>query len=194
MSIETELMTRAESKCELCNSTEGLDVFKVDGSAVNGVDSCVWACATCREQIASPKALDVHHWRCLNDSMWTSVPAVQVQAWRMLKRLGDESWAQDLFEMLYLDDDVLDWAQQGSQQSSDQEMLVKHLDCNGGMLEAGDTVTLTKDLNVKGTSFTAKRGTAVRGISLVPDNAKQIEGRISGQQIVILTEFVKKTS
>lgn len=37
-----------------------------------------------------------------------------------------------------------------------------------------------------------KRGTAVRGISLVPDNAQHIEGRVEGQRIVILTQFVKK--
>ena len=55
-----------------------------------------------------------------------------------------------------------------------------------------DTVTLIKDLNVKGANFTAKRGTAVRGISLVADNAEQIEGRVNGQKIVILTQFVKK--
>jgi protein PhnA len=45
---------------------------------------------------------------------------------------------------------------------------------------------------VKGSSLTAKRGTAVRNISLVPDNPEHIEGRVEGQQIVILTKFVKK--
>ena len=49
-----------------------------------------------------------------------------------------------------------------------------------------------KDLPVKGAGFTAKRGTAVRGITLVPDNAGHIEGRVEGQRIVILTEFVKR--
>jgi protein PhnA len=74
---------------------------------------------------------------------------------------------------------------------SDDE-VVRHLDSNGVVLEAGDTVTLIKDLNVKGSSLTAKRGTAVRNISLVPDNPEHIEGRVEGQQIVILTKFVKK--
>jgi hypothetical protein len=41
--------------------------------------------------------------------------------------------------------------------------------------------------------FTAKRGTAVRGISLVENNAQQIEGKVNGQQIVIFTQFVKKS-
>ncbi|MFT4681576.1 MAG: protein PhnA, partial [Flavobacteriales bacterium] len=42
--------------------------------------------------------------------------------------------------------------------------------------------------------FTAKRGTAVRNISLVHDNAEHIEGKVNGQQIVIITQFVKKSN
>jgi protein PhnA len=68
------------------------------------------------------------------------------------------------------------------------------VDSNGTILEAGDSVTLIKDLNVKGANFTAKRGTVVRGIFLVADNPEHIEGKINGQQIVILTKFVKKSS
>ena len=71
--------------------------------------------------------------------------------------------------------------------SSDE---IKHVDSNGSVLKAGDTVVLIKDLNVKGAGFTAKRGTAVRRISLVHDNPEHIEGRVEGQQIVILTKFV----
>ena len=66
------------------------------------------------------------------------------------------------------------------------------MDSNGTPLETGDTVVLIKDLNVKGGGLTAKRGTAVRKITLVHDNAEQIEGKVDGQQIVILTQFVKK--
>jgi len=39
----------------------------------------------------------------------------------------------------------------------------------------------------------AKIGTAVRNIKLVHDNTEQIEGKIDGQQIVILTKYVKKS-
>ena len=67
-------------------------------------------------------------------------------------------------------------------------------DSNGALLNDGDTVTLTKDLNVKGVSFTAKRGTAVRNIFLVEDNPEQLEGRVNGTQIVILTKFVKRAN
>ena len=60
-------------------------------------------------------------------------------------------------------------------------------------VQNGDTVTLIKALPVKGAGFTAKQGTAVRKISLEPDNAEHISGRVEGQRIVILTKFVKKS-
>ena len=129
--------------------------------------------------------------RCLNDSMWSQIPAVQVIAWRILTRLSAEGWPQDLLDMLYLDDELLAWAK-ATGEGKTEEAAIQHRDSNGVLLEAGDTVTLTKDLDVKGSSITAKRGTAVRNIRLVQDNAEQIEGRVDGQQIVILTKFVKK--
>jgi len=191
MSTEKELQTRSKSKCELCSSTEDLNVYEVPPTSNGSADESILICQTCQSQIENPDKVDLHHWHCLNDSMWSQVPAVQVVAWRMLTRLSTESWAQDLLEMLYLDDENLTWAQATGEGVSDED-TIKHIDSNGAVLVAGDTVTLIKDLNVKGGGFTAKRGTAVRGISLVADNAEQIEGRVSGQQIVILTKFVKK--
>lgn len=191
MSIEQALQARSESKCELCGATEDLAVFAVPPSSDNSVDQSALLCDTCRNQIDNPEQMDANHWRCLNDSMWSQVPAVQVLAWRMLNRLRGEGWPQDLLDMMYLDDETLSWAQATGDHLSDDE-VVRHLDSNGVVLEAGDTVTLIKDLNVKGSSLTAKRGTAVRNISLVPDNPEHIEGRVEGQQIVILTKFVKK--
>ena len=193
MSIEKELQARSESKCELCTATEKLAVYEVPPESNGSAEKSIFICSTCKEQIEDPEKMDPNHWRCLNDSMWSQVPAVQIMAWRMLTRLSREGWPQDLLDMLYLDDDALSWAQEAGEGQTN-ENAVKHLDCNGAALEAGDTVTLTKDLNVKGANFTAKRGTAVRRISLVADNAKQIEGKVDGQHIVILTEFVKKSN
>jgi protein PhnA len=93
--------------------------------------------------------------------------------------------------MLYLDDDTLAWAKAGGEGNDN---AIVHIDSNGNVLQAGDTVVLIKDLNVKGGGFTAKRGTAVRGIRLDPDNAEYIEGKVEGQQIVILTQYVKKSN
>lgn len=190
MSIEQTLHTRSGSKCELCGNTNELDVYIVPPKSGDSADEAILACATCRDQIENPEKIDANHWRCLNDSMWSQVPAIQVMAWRMLNRLSSEGWPQNLLDMLYLDDDTLAWAQADAVVSDDGG--IKHVDSNGSELSAGDTVTLIKDLNVKGANFTAKRGTAVRGISLVSDNPEQIEGKINGQQIVILTKFVKK--
>jgi len=58
-------------------------------------------------------------------------------------------------------------------------------------LQAGDNVTLIKDLDVKGANFTAKRGTMVRGIGLT-DNPEHIEGRVNGTRIVIISAYTKK--
>jgi protein PhnA len=191
MSTEQELQARSESKCELCGATENLGVYEVPPESDGSADQCVLLCETCREQIENPEKVDVNHWRCLNDSMWSQVPAVQVMAWRMLTRLSSEGWPQELLDMMYMDDETLAWAKASGEGKSDED-AVRHVDSNGALLEAGDTVTLIKDLNVKGANFTAKRGTAVRGISLVADNPEHIEGKVNGQQIVILTKFVKK--
>ena len=193
MSIEKALQSRSESKCELCNATDNLSVYEIPPSSDGSEDQCVLICETCRDQIENPDKTDANHWRCLNDSMWSQIPAVQVMAWRMLTRLSAEGWPQDLLDMLYLDEETLAWANAVGDTSNDED-AVKHVDSNGARLEAGDTVTLIKDLDVKGANFTAKRGTAVRGISLVADNPEHIEGRVEGQRIVILTKFVKKSA
>ena len=116
--------------------------------------------------------------------MWSEDAALQVFAMRTLKRL-DTDWSRDLAEQLYLDEETQAWADNEAAQTN-------HRDSNGVPLASGDTVVLIKDLNVKGAGFTAKRGTAVHRITLVPDNDAHIEGRVEGQRIVILTEFVKK--
>ena len=193
MSIEEELHVRSESKCELCGAADNLGVYEVPPGSNGSADESVLICGTCREQIENPEKVDVHRWRCLNDSMWSQVPSVQVMVWRMLKRLSSEGWPQELLDTLYLDENTQAWAEATGEGKSD-EVTVKHVDSNGAVLNAGDAVTLIKDLPVKGASFTAKRGTVVRGISLVADNPEHIEGRVSGHHIVILTKFVKKAN
>lgn len=193
MSTKTELQARSGSSCELCTAADNLEVYEIPPASDGNAEQCVLLCQTCREQIENPDRVEVNHWRCLNDSMWSQVPAVQVMAWRMLTRLRAEGWPQDLLDMLYLDDETLAWAASAGDGESEED-AVRHVDSNGAVLAAGDTVTLIKDLDVKGAGFTAKRGTAVRNISLVVDNPEHIEGRVNGQQIVILTRFVKKSN
>ena len=161
MSTEQELRARASDACELCTAADNLAVYEVSPSD-GSVDQCILLCATCLEQVEDPEKVDANHWRCLNDSMWSQVPAVQVMAFRMLTRLKGEGWPQDLLDMLYLDDATRAWAEAGLEAQAND--TVKHIDSNGAVLEAGDTVVLIKDLDVKGSSLTAKRGTAVRNI------------------------------
>ncbi len=191
MDIIEKLKKRSDACCELCLASDNLDVHVVAAVDSFGFEPEVLLCSYCRTQLGEVTSLDENHWRCLNDSMWSQEPAVQVLAWRLLTLLLDKGWSQDLLDMLYLEDDVRRWAEAGLQATD--EATVVHRDANGAVLAAGDSVTLIKDLNVKGAGFTAKRGTMVRSISLVADNGEQIEGRVSGQQIVILTKYVKKS-
>jgi len=190
MSIEQTLLQRSDSKCELCGSTEELSSYEVAPVKTVDADHCILACNTCQQQISDPQQMDANHWRCLNDSMWTPVPAVQVMAWRLLKQLDSENWAQDLLDMLYLEEDVQTWAEATQ---TDEEEASSSVDSNGATLNGGDSVTLIKDLDVKGAGFTAKRGTMVKNISLT-SNPEHIEGRVNGTRIVLLTKFLKKSN
>lgn len=188
--MEKELQQRSGNKCELCTSEENLSVFEVPNSPSSGVDAAIYICEVCKEQIQDEDKIEPNHWRCLNDSMWSTVPAVQVMAWRMLNQLKAEGWPQDLLDMMYLDEETKEWAKAGA--GEEKENAIVHRDSNGVILEAGDSVVLIKDLKVKGSSMVAKQGTTVRRISLDHENEKYIEGRVDGQQIVIITDFVKK--
>ena len=191
MSEIKDLQDRSNSTCELCGATERLTVYEVPPVSKRGIHCSLLACNTCIEQIENPDKMDTNHWRCLNDCMWSEYPVVQVIAWRMLTRLRAEGWPQDLLEMLYLDEDTLTWAKATGEGVDESDKII-HRDSNGVVLEAGDSVVLIKDLPVKGSSMIAKRGTAVRRISLDNDNSDYIEGKVDGQQIVIITKFVKK--
>lgn len=191
MSLEKELIKRANAFCELCNASDELSVYEVPNSPIRGEDGSILICKICIEQIEDPSKVNVNHWRCLNDSMWSAVPAVQVMAWRMLQRLKLEGWPQDLLDIMYLDEEMQDWAAAEGDGVDNSNALV-HRDSNGVILEAGDNVVLIKDLKVKGSSMVAKQGTAVRRISLDHENAEYIEGKVDGQQIVIITKYVKK--
>ncbi len=118
--------------------------------------------------------------------MWSTEPAVQVTAYRLLSKLGK----QDMLDMLYLEPEVLEWAEAGLIGEEDEAPVVR--DANGNVLAEGDSVTIIKDLPVKGAGFTAKQGTTVKNIHLVPSDPAHIEGRVNGTKIFLKTEFLKK--
>tara|TARA_R110000796_G_scaffold37722_4_gene95392 strand:+ start:299765 stop:300343 length:579 start_codon:yes stop_codon:yes gene_type:complete len=191
MSVIEELKARSGNTCELCTSETNLKVYEVPPVSVGGIDGSLLACETCIDQIENPDTTDPNHWRCLNDSMWSEYDSVKVIAWRMLSRLKSEGWPKDLLDMMYLEDDALQWAKATGEGLSESEKII-HRDVNGVILENGDSVVLVKDLKVKGSSMVAKQGTAVRRITLDHENAEYIEGKVDGQQIVIITKYVKK--
>jgi len=191
MGLLEDLQARSGTKCELCAATVTLKVYEVPPKSTGGVDGSLLGCETCIGQIENPDTMDANHWRCLNDSMWSEHPPVQVVAWRMLSRLKSEGWPQDLLDMMYLDDKDLNWAKATGEGVAEGDKII-HRDVNGVILNTGDSVVLIKDLKVKGSSLVAKQGTAVRRISLDPENAEFIEGKVGPQQIVIITKYVKK--
>ncbi|MFD0993497.1 PhnA domain-containing protein [Tenacibaculum geojense] len=191
MSLLTELQERSNNQCELCTSKKDVTIYEVPPISTGGVDGSLLVCETCFSQITNPDTMDANHWRCLNDSMWSEFRAVKVTVWRLLHKLKKEGWPQGLLDMMYLDDEELRFAEATGDHLDESEKII-HKDSNGITLQAGDNVVLIKDLKVKGSSMVAKQGTAVRRISLDPENAKYIEGKVDGQTIVIITDYVKK--
>lgn len=192
MSVLQMLQDRSHNTCELCGSKDTLSQYSIPPSLNENVANDVLVCKTCLDQIEGTVDMDLNHWRCLNDSMWSEHVAVQIMAWRMLQRLRSEGWPKDLLDMMYLDDDAIALAR-ATGEHEDETSKIIHRDVNGAILEAGDSVVLIKDLKVKGSSMVAKQGTAVRNIRLDHENAEFIEGRVDGQQIVIITKYVKKS-
>lgn len=83
-----------------------------------------------------------------------------------------------------------EWPQAGQEDASSDEKVVK--DANGNILQDGDTVTVIKDLKIKGSSAVVKVGTKVKNIRLV-DGDHDIDCKIDGIGAMKLkSEFVKK--
>jgi protein PhnA len=185
MSISKELKQRNQDLCELCNTEIATNEYTVSPKSDDSVENQVAICDTCLKALDDDNS--AFHWRCLEGSIWSPVPSVQALSYRILHKYKDEDWASTLIGLTDFDESVMEWA------LSAFEVPDVHKDAFGNTLENGDTVILTQGLNVKGTSFTASKGTVVKKIKLVHDNTEQIEGKINDQTIVILTKFVKKS-
>lgn len=191
MTLEALLQKRSGNACELCKAQRTVKVYEVLPRQRNDAEASIVICDTCRAQIEKKAELKSSHWNCLTETMWSEVPGVQVVSWRMLNRLRNESWAAESLDMMYMDDDRLAWAKATGDHENDGSVDL-HKDSNGQVLQTGDSVVLTKSLDVKGSTLNAKMGTVVKNIRLVENNTEQIEGKIEGQVIVILTKYVRK--
>ena len=184
--ITGKLQERSQGLCELCTTEAASIAYAVSPKNNDEIENEVALCSTCASSIGSKDT--GMHWQCLAGSIWNTEPSVQALSYRILYGNRDQEWASELMNSVELDESVINWA------LSVFQVTEAHKDSNGTVLNAGDSVVLTQNLNVKGTNFTATKGTIVRKIRLVPDNAEQIEGKVNEQMIVILTKFVRKSS
>ena len=85
-----------------------------------------------------------------------------------------------------------EWSKDTAAQSTEEALIVR--DANGNILTDGDTVTVIKDLKVKGSSSGIKVGTKIKGIRLVEGNdGHNIDCKVPGVgSIKLKQEFVKK--
>ncbi len=84
-----------------------------------------------------------------------------------------------------------EWEKEAAENDTENERIVK--DSNGNLLQDGDTVTIIKDLKVKGSSLVVKVGTKIKNIRIV-DGDHDIDCKIDGIGAMKLkSEFVKKT-
>ncbi len=187
--IEKKLKDRSGSVCEISGVEHDLVVYTLPPYTLESLEHSVLIAKQLKDQIENPETTDEKDWRGLSDSMWNEHLPVQILSWRMLARLKNT----DLLEMMYIEEEALAWAKATGEDEEEDENKIVHKDSNGVTLLDGDSVVLIKDLDVKGATFTAKRGAAVHNIKLVWDDANLIEGRVENQNIYILTQYVKKT-
>lgn len=184
MSISAKLKERCNNFCELCNNAPATNEYTVSPKTDEDIQNQVALCDTCLSSLDKTDA--GFHWRCVEGSIWNPEPSVQALSYRILQQYKTEDWANTIISSVDLDENIVAWAMTAF------EVADVHKDAFGNVLENGDNVVLTQALDVKGTNFSASKGTVVKKIKLVSDNHEHIEGKINDQTIVILTKFVKK--
>lgn len=185
MALNNKLSDRAQGLCELCTAEPAAHEYTVSPRAGDIIENQVAVCAKCLQMIGTQEGKG-DYWRFLEGTIWNPEPSIQALSYRILHTYKDQDWAADIISSVELDENIVQWA------LSAFEVEETHKDSFGNVLENGDTVVLTQALDVKGTSFSAPKGTVVKKIRLVADNTAQIEGKINDQTIVILTKYVKK--
>ena len=183
--ISSKLKERCQDLCELCTTDAATVAYTVSPKSNDVIENEVALCDQCMSIIEGKEA--GNHWQCLAGSIWNTEPSVLALSYRILYGIKENEWANELLTSVDFDETVVTWALSAYQTEA------VHVDSNGTELQNGDTIVLTQGLNVKGANFMAPKGTIVRKIRLVPDNAEQIEGKIEGDTIVILTKYVRKS-
>lgn len=182
--MNTKLNERSQNSCELCGAANPTHEYTVSPKTDDSINNQVAICDTCLN--AMDNETSSNHWRCVEGSIWNPEPSIQALSYRILTTYKNEDWASNLISSIDIEEEIKEWA------LSSFIVADVHKDAFGNVLENGDTIVLTQSLNVKGTNFTASKGTVVKKIKLVHDNVEQIEGKINEQTIVILCKYVKK--
>ena len=190
MALQKVLEDRSNNECEFCNKKDTpLQGYAIPPKGDDSPDNQIVLCETCFGKIKSSDFSEANYWRFTTGSIWSEVPAVQSMSYKVLTKLKDEDWAAETLESVFLEDNIIEWAN-----AEDELAQEPHKDCFGALLTPGDNVVLTQNLNVKGTNFTAQKGTVVKNIRLVQDDPTHIEGKVNGTSIYILTQYLKKGS
>ena len=111
-SFGKDLARRSKSHCELCDqSGVKLNIHEVlPVPKEPDLEHCIFICEVCDEQLKHPKRIDINHWHCLHTSIWSEVPAVQVSATLMAKRIADKApFAEELLDQVYLEEPIKEW-------------------------------------------------------------------------------------
>ncbi len=111
-SFGKNLARRSKSHCELCDA-HGIKLIVHEVPPVDKdpqFDCCIFICENCQGQIEKPKSTDINHWHCLHTSIWSEIPAVQVMAVLMAKRISDKAdFAEELLDQVYLEENISNW-------------------------------------------------------------------------------------
>jgi protein PhnA len=192
MQPTTNLLQRANNTCEICSDNNNdLTIYAVPTHTFDTDADVVVLCSNCNTKISNNDYIQPESFRGIQGSIWSETSAVKVLSYKIAQQLQSIDWAQEVLESAYLTEDELAWANSEAEATAS---IIVHKDAYGAVLQSGDNVLLTENLNVKGTNFIAPKGTKVPKIRLVADNAEQIEGKIEGSTIVILTKFVRKSN
>ena len=108
-----DLARRAKSKCEICEAS-GTRLMPYEVEPVPPepeFENCILVCESCKKSISEPRKFQAgEHWRCLAETVWSEIPAVQVVAVRLLKRQeNSQPWAREALDGLFLDEELEDW-------------------------------------------------------------------------------------
>lgn len=108
-----ELVRRSGSACELCGTSgTALEIFTIPPEPKEpDLDSLLFICSVCREDLAKPHRLDPNRWQVLREAIWSEKPGVQVIALRILTYLKSRTdWAGEVLEQAQVEPVVEEWA------------------------------------------------------------------------------------